>query len=233
MDGDNEYNLVVGLPIGQFKSQKDKLVKMILGYNNCEIIYKGKEMNIKINNVYPLPQSIGALLSLKDVSNNAIIFDWGGLTIDIAYIEFNNGNPILIKFDTWTQGIQTIYGKLINKVNEKYNLTREISFAENILVNGLLIDGAEVSLDFLVGTIREYIEPIVTEFRLNYPASNVPIYLTGGVSTIQMVVDLFKIHFPHSKVMPNGQFANAIGYGKVAEQKFDNIVRPVYMTCRR
>jgi plasmid segregation protein ParM len=227
LTGSNDYNLVVGLPIGQYKTQKDKFRKMIMAYNDSEVIFQGKQMHIKTNDVYVLPQGIGALLSLNEINGNVIIIDWGGLTIDIAYLEIVNGYPILHKFDTWTNGIQKIYSKLINAVNEKYNLTRDITFSENILVNGLFINGEKVALDFLTSTVREYIDPIVTELKINYPVANTSIYLTGGTSTISLVTDMFKTYFPHAKLMPNSQFANAIGYGKVAEQKFGAISIPV------
>lgn len=235
MTGSDEYYLVVGLPIGQYASQKDKFKRMVMAYNDCEVIFKGQNINIAIRDVFVMPQGIGALLSLDEVINDCILFDWGGLTLDILYIEIVNGSPVLHKFDTWTEGIQKIYGKLINKVNEKYNLTLDVSYAEKILTNGLSINGSKVPLDFLLPTVREYIEPIITEFKVNYPALNTPIYLAGGVSNIEMLSVLFKSYFPQTKVIPNSQFANAIGYYKVGCQKYGSMIpaNTSNLYCRR
>ena len=231
MCGEDNYNLVVGLPIDQYKAQCEKFKEIILSYNDYNVVYRGKQMNFVINDVYVLPQGIGALLSMKTIPDgNVIIFDWGGMTIDIAYIEFIYGNPKLIKSITWSEGIQKIYGKLIGKVNEKYDLTLNIDEAENILVHGLFIDGTEVSLDFLEETISEYVAPIVRDFKLNFPAVTTQTYMTGGTSAIKLIHCEFIKHFMSAKIIDNSQFANAIGYGNVAEQKFGNMNKPVYMS---
>ncbi|MDF2588197.1 MAG: ParM/StbA family protein [Anaerocolumna sp.] len=223
LTGSDDYYLVVGLPIGQYKTQKDKFKKMILAYNESEVIFKGQEFKFQINDVLVMPQGIGALLSLPDISGNVIIFDFGGLTIDLAYLEILYGNPILHKYDTWTQGVQKIYSKIINQVNEKYNLTLDIQYAENILVNGLAINGEKVSTDFLLTTLKQYLEPILKEFQLNYPALTTQIYLCGGSAIV--FYDLFKLYYPSVKLMPNAQFANAIGYGKIGIQKFGSLLQ--------
>jgi len=231
MCNEDSYNLVVGLPIDQYKAQCEKFKETILSYNGYEVIYKGKLMNFVINDVYVLPQGIGALLSMKTIPDgNVIIFDWGGMTIDIAYIEFIYGNPKLIKSVTWAEGIQKIYGKLIGKVNEKYDLTLNISEAENILVHGLFIDGTEVSLEFLTDTISEYVAPIVRDFKVNFPAVTTQIYMTGGTSTIKLIYCEFIKYFMSAKIIDNSQFANAIGYGNVAEQRFASMSKPIYVS---
>jgi plasmid segregation protein ParM len=232
MDGDNDYYLVVGLPISQYQSQKDKFKKMIMGYNDREVIYRGKKMDIKINDVYVLPQGVGALLSLDELKGNIVIFDFGGLTIDIASIEIVYGNPVLKKYDTWTEGIQKIYSRVVNAVNEKYNLTLDVSEAENILVNGLTLYGEKVSTDFLEPVLRQYLDPILTNFKVNFTDINSQVYLCGGSAII--FESLFKTHFPHARLMYNSQFANAIGYHKCGLQKYGHLcdIKPQPI-CRR
>lgn len=223
MTGSDEYYLVIGLPIGQYASQKDKFKKQIMSYNDCNVIYKGKDMDIKINDVYVLPQGVGALLSLDEVNGDSIIFDFGGMTIDIVYIEVVNGSPIMHKYDTWTEGIQKLYAKIINQVNEHYNQTLDVSYAEKILVNGLRIHGEMKPLDFLIPIYKQYLEPIITEFQVNYPAMNTQIYLCGGSAKI--FYDLFKTYYPSVKLMKDYQFANAIGYYRVGKQKFGSYIQ--------
>lgn len=231
MTGSDEYNLVVGLPISQFKPQKEKFRKTILGYNNKLIIYRGEEMKIKINDALVFPQGIGALMSLNDFRSDVILVDLGGLTVDLAYIEMVCGNPVLHKYDTWTEGIQKMYSKIIDQVNCKFNLTLPISFAEKILTNDLIIDGIVHSKDFLIPTIQEYLEPILIELQLNYPCKTTRIYLCGGSAII--FKDIFMKRFPNTVLMENSQFANAIGYHKVGIQKFGNpdTTKPTSYAC--
>lgn len=218
MTGSGEYNLVVGLPISQFKSQREKFKKTILSYNSNYVVYRGQEMKIKINDVLVFPQGVGALMNLNDFKNEGIVFDFGGLTIDIAHIEVVCGNPVLIKHDTWTEGIQKIYAKVIDAVNSKFNLALPVEYAEKILTNDLIIDGVVHSKDFLMPILEQYLEPILTEFQLNYPCKTTRIYLCGGSAII--FKDIFMKRFPNTVLMENSQFANAIGYYKVGCQKF-------------
>jgi plasmid segregation protein ParM len=229
MTGSDDYYLVVGLPIAQYKSQKDKFKKMILGYNGSEVIYRGKPFNFSIQDVFVMPQCIGAALSQQELNSHVIIFDFGGMTIDIAYLEIIYGNPVLQKYDTWTQGVQKLYSKIINMVNEKYNLTLDIQYAETILSNGLYLHGEKVSTDFLLSTYKQYLEPILKEFQLNYPSANTQIYLCGGSAIV--FYDLFKLYFPSARLMVNSQFANAIGYYKVGYQRFGSQIEPQLRAC--
>ena len=229
MTGSDEYNLVVGLPISQFKSQKEKFKKMILGYNSRYVVYRGEEMKIKINDVLVFPQCIGALMSLNDFRTDAIIFDFGGLTIDLAYVEMMCGVPTLIKYDTWTEGIQKIYSKVIDQVNYKFNLSLSLDYAEKILTNDLIINGVAQSKDFLLPTLNHYLEPILTEFQLNYPSKTTRIYLCGGSAVLFR--DIFMKRFPNTVLVENSQFANAIGYYKVGIQKFGNPEPTKSTTC--
>ncbi len=231
MTGSDDYNLVVGLPIGQFKSQKDKFKETILGYNSRYVVYRGEEMKIKINDAFVFPQGIGALMSLNDFRNDAIIFDFGGLTIDLAYIEMVCGNPVLIKYDTWTEGIQKIYSKLIDQVNYKFNLSLSLDYGEKILTNDLVINGVVHSKDFLLPTLSQYLEPILTEYQLNYPCKTTRTYLSGGSAVI--FKDIFMKRFPNTVLVENSQFANAIGYYKVGCQKFGNpdAIKPTSYAC--
>lgn len=44
MSNDKEFYLVVGLPVGQYKEQKDKFKEIILNYNHCIIEYQNRVM---------------------------------------------------------------------------------------------------------------------------------------------------------------------------------------------
>lgn len=218
MTGDDEYNLVVGLPIGQYKAQKDKFKKMVMSYNNYKIAFHNKPMNIKINNVLVVPQGVGALYSTSQKDGAYIVFDIGGLTIDVGYIESSWGTPTPRKTDTWYKGVITLYPRIIEMVNNKFGLTLEPSFAEQILNHGLYILGEKQDISFLQQLMDSYLEDMFDDFKHNYPAKNVPIYLCGGGAMI--LEPFFKKHFPQAVLMSDSQFANAIGYYYIGMQTF-------------
>lgn len=78
---------------------------------------------------------------MNSLSTNALIFDIGGRTVDIALIEMINDKPTLIKSDTWYKGMLILYSIIIESINKKFLLTLEARYAEQILFNGLYLYG--------------------------------------------------------------------------------------------
>jgi len=225
LSGNNDYSLVVGLPIGQYKLQKDKFIKMIISYNNSEIIFKGSSMNINIKDVTVYPQGAGALYSMTQVNGDYILFDIGGLTIDVALIEMMFGSPSIQKYDTWYKGIVTQYSSIIEQVNMRYNLTLEPKYAEKILTNGLIIDGEKKDISFIQIILEKYLDDLFTDFRINYPSKTTTIYLCGGGASL--LFDLFKKYFPQTILMQDCQFANATGFYRIGQQKYYKYISAV------
>lgn len=223
LTGDTEYFLAVGLPIAQFKTQREKFQSMIMSYNDCKVSYKDKDYQFKINDVLVFPQGAAAMLTAGIYNGDYIIFDIGGLTIDIGWVEMNNGNPIMQKYHTWYQGMQKLYPDIINEVNNRYNLTSEPDYAEKIFVNGLTYKGEKQDLIFLEPTLNNFFEPILTTFELNYPAKTTPILLCGGGANV--LYHTFKAHgYKQLTLHPDGQFANAIGYYNIGCQKWGRYI---------
>jgi plasmid segregation protein ParM len=218
MTGEYEYCLTVGLPIGQFKAQKDKFKERILDYNKCDVIYNDKEFDVKIKDVFVFPQGAAALYSIPRNNSDKIIIDIGGLTFDIAYVETILNNPSITKSDTWYKGMRTLYSGIIQEVNLKFGLRLEISEAEKILLKGLRINGVEQSLDFLQPTLCNYLDPIADEIRMNYPTETTQIYICGGGARI--LYNALARRFKQVILIPDCQFANALGYYELGARAF-------------
>ena len=219
LTGSGEYYLVVGLPIGQYKLQREKFTKMIMSYNDCHMVYKEQDLKFRINDVLVFPQGAGALMSIGQINGDYIVFDIGGLTIDIAWVEMSNGMPSMQKYDTWYKGIQKLYSNIIHETNNRFNMTLEPRYAERVLVHGLTIEGEKQDLAFLQPILSQYLEPILTEFQLNYPSKTTQIVLCGGGASI--LYGAFKSRFKSVILLPDSQFANAIGYYKIGCKKFE------------
>jgi len=215
MSTGNEFYIVTGLPIAQFKDQKEKLREALLKYRKSRVEIGGAPKEITIHDVTIFPQAIGALYS-QSIRDDALIIDIGGRTVDVAFLEYDNHQFSLQKSDTWYKGMLCLYSNVIDEINRKFNLTLEPQNAERILVKGLELFGKQQDLSFLKNVIEEHIAPIVDEITLNYPASTTRMYLCGGGANL--MAGVFRKHFPHLEVMPDCQFANAIGFYKVGLQ---------------
>jgi|GEM_PF-5494792 len=223
--GEDEYFLVVGLPIAQYKSQKDKLITEIMKYNDCEIKYFGQKLNISIKDVTVFPQGAGALYTIEDcVDGEYLIVDVGGYTVDIALIEMINYSPIVKKYDTWFYGMTTIYSQIQNKLNNTYtNLTLEPSNIENIFKFGLKYDDKEIDVYKIIDPIIDkHANKIIVDLDKYYPSYTTDIYLCGGGS--KHLYSTFKKHHPNTKLINDSQFANAKGFYCIGQQKYYDYV---------
>ena len=225
LSGPQEYYIVAGLPIAQFKTQRESFREAILKYNGCEVIFKDQQFKYKISDVFIFPQGAAALMTADLKDGEYIIFDIGGLTIDIGYIEISGGKPIMIKNDTWYKGAQKLYSQIIHVINNRFSLTLEPRYSEKILVHGLEIDGEVQDISFLEPIFNNYIEPIITELQLNYPSKTTKIYLCGGGVTA--LGGIFLSRFKSVIILPDSQFANAIGYYNIGCRRFDKYIKGV------
>lgn len=221
MSGSNEYSLVLGLPIIQYKEKKEKLRSMVMEYNKCEVVYNAHRVNFRIKDILVCPQGIGALYTLKNAKNDMILFDIGSYTINVALVEFEDGNPKIKKHDTWYDGVMMLYQNVIDEVNRRYDLTLDARYSEKILTNGeFLLDGVPLDLGFLKPIILEYLEPIFTKFKLKYEEYKaVPTVLIGGGANL--LYSPFEKTIKNCMVVPDSQFANVMGYYNYGLQKFD------------
>lgn len=222
------YNLVknnttdvfmcVGLPIAQYKAQRDKLKETIMSYNKCCVMYDNKPQRILIRDVCVAMQGIASLYTLGKLDGEYIVVDVGGLTVDVSLVEFGTGYSTLKKKDTWYKGIRTLYSTIVEMVNNNFEIKLDNEYAEKILRHGLKVNGTNVDLSFLKPFLNGYLDEIIEDIKLRYPTETAPIVLTGG-GTI-LLENSFKKRFKNVKLIPNAQFANAIGYGIIACNKF-------------
>ena len=210
--------VVVGLPIGQCKEQKEKLRASVLSYNKCSVSYDNKPYNFKIHDVLVSPQGVSSLYTLKDLSGEYIVIDIGGGTIDSCLAEFGKEGSRIVKRDTWYKGMRTLYSGIVEAVNNRFNLKLDVSYGEKLLLQGLTVHGVQQDTSFLKPLLQDYIDSLVEEIELRYPSDTVPIYLTGGGA--ELLYNAFCKRFGDVRKIPNPQFANAVGYYNIGYFKF-------------
>ncbi|HEX3078221.1 MAG TPA: ParM/StbA family protein [Lachnospiraceae bacterium] len=221
--GSGDYYIVAGLPIGQYKTQKDKFKEIILDYGNCHVEYRQKEIKLNIKEVTIFPQGAATLYHLGLTNGRYIIFDIGAFTVDVALIEMTNGTPSVIQYDTWFKGMSTIYSNVADVINNQYTLTLEPKDIERILVQGYFkLNGDKIDLTCIQPVIDNYLEDLYSLFDLNYKSHTTDIYLSGGGGSI--VFDKFKLHYPQAELVEEAQYANAIGYYMIGLQKYYEIL---------
>jgi plasmid segregation protein ParM len=206
LNGTQSYKIVTGLPIAQYKSQREQLKRSIMGWNHSTV--NGKQ--ILIDDVTVFPQAAGALYS-QNIQDDCIIVDIGGRTVDIGLFEYANGKFTLAKSNSLYRGMKNLYSDIVKSVNERFELSLESNQGEKILRKGLLIDGEKQNISFLQPVINSYVEPVKQELLLNYPVRSTNVLLCGGgASTFKDPLGI-----PSAVVLENSQFSNAVGFHKV------------------
>lgn len=208
---DPVVNIVLGLPIGQYKENKEKFKNTISIKKMVEVRYKGINKSIIIDNIEVFPEGAGAYYSLDDKPINCIVLDIGGRTTNIVNFE----NKKIAKFDSKALGMINLYSDIRDNINSKYSLDIKIEQIENILKNGLWVDGEKTDMNFVKPIIRELLDELMNELNLNYPIRTQEVLLTGGGSVF--LYGALQKRLNRVKRLENYLFANAIGFKKVGD----------------
>jgi plasmid segregation protein ParM len=173
--------VALGLPLGQFKEDRNALINLIMSNNN-KIVRMNEfiEKPLIIDDVEIFPEGVS---TLKD-DEEFIIIDIGGLTTDTALVINERGKRKIINPISIPTGTINLYTDFINNINSKYSLNLKIDDAERILKKGLTLDGNKVNVDFALEMYQEYSNSLISQLQLNYNIRTNPISLTGGGATI-------------------------------------------------
>lgn len=203
-------DIVTGLPIALYSSQKNQMKELLKRNYTHQIIINNQRKYIKFNNIEVFPEGAGAFYSQSNYAD-ALMIDIGGLSVDIALFERKK----LIKYSTYPMGVMKLYSKIANYINSQYDLSLSEWDIEKVITEGLFIDGERVNsnFDFL---IIEHVKEIIERLKLEYDLRMIiNVLMTGGGS--QWLYHYFKNHIPQSKLMPNSQFTNAQGYRNIGK----------------
>lgn len=203
--------VVCGLPINQFKANKEVLKDLVLSDRVRELKLNGEDKRIIITDFEVYPEGVGAYYSFN-TNDDVIVIDIGGRTTDIAYI----ANKKLSISSTVAVGTLNIYKDIADRLNFEYSLDLDMPMAERIIDRGYLeIDGSKVDLSFLTDILKRNFMKINDDLSLKFPARTEKIVLVGG--GYKLFEKAFKKRYQNSYVADNPIYANAIGFRKVAE----------------
>ena len=207
-------NLVTGLPIGRIGYEKEYM-KNLFQHTHNKITINERNYEINIGKTEVFPEGASSFYYLKDI-NEGLIIDIGGLTIDTSLFE---NNRKLTKYSTYRMGVMPLYRQIANYLGSKYSLTLNEWSVQDIIQNGLSIDGKKVELD-ISNTIHQYIQKIIQalEFDYNIPAIQ-NIFLTGGGG--RFLYPYIKEIIPRIQLINNAEFTNALTYQLLGEMLFN------------
>lgn len=223
---DNNFQIVAGLPINQYKKYKNDYKHILLSnrVNNVEL--NGEDRVIIIDDVIVTAQCLGVYNSLpqeykaKFSTMPLIIVDIGTGTTDISLVEADGNSRRITKYNTIWEGTLKLYNDIIHQINITYELDLKVENALDILRDGLYVYGEKVQLTFLKDIILMHFNEIIKELALNYPLKTGFILLSGGGAYLYN--GLFKNMYKNTVIVPDSQLANAIGFKREGISKWQD-----------
>ena len=211
----DHFQLVTGLPVGQYEQRKDEFQSAIEKASSARVYYNGTKRNICIDRVKIYPQGVGALVTQR-ITGNAIVLDIGSRTTDIALFEMDGSTRRMVARSTVFVGAFQLYSAAVSAANRIYNLDLQPDCGEALVRDDLYVYGEQKSKAFLNSLCMDLLDPICREMDLTFHASTTPIYLCGGGAHI--FGRYIKNRYGRVSMIENPQFANANGFRKVGEK---------------
>ena len=213
--------MVIGLPINQYRTKKDKMIEVIENNKILNFKLNGEERTIYIEDAAIFPEGVATYYSLDVdkrkalIDKDLIVLDIGGRTTDIALLKAGKKRSVA-KSTSLDVGMINIYNDMINEINSLYTLGLNIEDAEGIIKNGLEVDGEKKDTTFIKNIIRNNIEKVFKELNISYPVRTSPILVTGGGG--RSFFKSIKNRYPSAQIIEDNLFSNALGYKKVGEK---------------
>lgn len=206
---EREVELGLGLPLSQYREDKEKLKALIL--ENYHL--KGeKEYFITHVEVYPE----GVICTAKDFEG--IVVDIGGRTTDVCFIEQLNGRRKVINPISIPKGTINLENEFINVLNSKYGIDLKINDFKRIIKNGLCFYGKQQDITFAIDIFKDYLEDLIKEIDIEYNVRLNNIAFCGG-GTITLAKPIIK-RLPHAEILNDAVFGNAKAYERLLKEEY-------------
>ncbi|NFO57752.1 ParM/StbA family protein [Clostridium botulinum] len=214
---ENFFQIVLGLPIQQYKTNKDEFKKYIEDNRGKTIIYKGIKREIIISDIIVAPEGAAAYYNLsteqkKLIGNKSlIIVDIGGRTTDVCL--FENKKIKLVR--TIPVGMLNVYKDIIDYINTEYTEDYKLEDGELILKEGLFLRGKQQDITFIKPILQRHFNSIYKDLQLNFNTSKGYVLLTGGGGIT--FKQAFKNRLENLIISNDPVFDNANGFKKLGE----------------
>lgn len=180
----NNINLVVAIPISQYKSKKDEMEAFIKKNNKKTIILNGKKRTIVIENLVITPESY-SLKVIREITDklergcDTIIIDSGSGTTDISIY---NNKLSLIDGKSIQLGLLNLYQMCREYINITYDLNISLEEARLIFNGEKKILGHE--FENKNNIVKKFLIALINEIKTVDNLKNSNIVLVGGTAEI-------------------------------------------------
>lgn len=210
---DEINQVVLGLPIQQYKNNKQQLKNLI--ENNRVASINNKQ--IIISDIEVAPESASAYYNIENgirqqIGNKQLaIIDIGGRTTDVSIFEYKK----ITNVKTMSIGVLNIYQDIIDSINTRYTQNLTLEDGDEILKDGLFLNGENKDISFIKPILQKYFNSMYKELQLKFNLDKGYVFLTGGGSLIFKTA--FQNRLRNLIISEASIWDNALGFKKVGE----------------
>ena len=214
-EDDNYFKVILGLPIGQYKQNKENLKRTIEDNRFKTVIYKGVKKDILITDVMIAPEGAATYYNLvneqKEMIGNKqlLIVDIGGRTTDISLFK----DKKILEVKTIPVGMLNVYRDIVDEINRLYTPEFKLEEGEEVLKEGLFLDGEYKDKSFIIPILQRHFNSIYKELQLQFNPAKGYISLTGGGSIVFR--QAFKNRLNNVIEDSDPIYSNALGFYKL------------------
>ena len=209
---DKSNCIVLGLPLSQYKEDKEYLTNLVLQNSKKEIEINGVIRKVIIEDVEIVPEGVSA----ADEDFEGIIIDIGGRTTDICLIQQEGNRRKVRKPYSIPKGILNLESDYINIINKRYGLDLLPGDAQRILREGLKIYGEPQKIDFAMEVYKTFVDGLISQVQVDYPVKTYNILLVGGGA--ELLYNPIKKRLPNAELINNSFWGNALGYERIGKE---------------
>lgn len=218
--------LVVGLPVDYYREQGKSLVNHLTGLTAVISVNDGPEVQLSLEDVLVYPQGAGAILTVHDIPRSGIValVDVGYKTTDCVALELKNGTtePVQSMCVSVEAGVLHVHRAVEEEFLKRTGTRLPAAYTEQVMrTRRIWFKGEELDLSHVLADIRRTVARSIADGvlaawgnRANFDVRR--IYLAGGGA---LELPELQEMFPGSSVVPDAQFANALGFLKAGESQ--------------
>jgi plasmid segregation protein ParM len=219
-----DINLVVGVPVAYFTSQKENFKKFMESLSEKIYINKvGIEQTIKVRKALIFPQSAGLIFkkaqeSEKIKNETSLVIDVGGGTWDVSQFD----GLKLVKKATYQVGMLILHSQIAQSLNSKYYTNFKTSEIYDLLKRGFFtVEGEKKSTEEVNYLIDRHVSEVTTNLKRDFTINNVDnIFLIGGGAT--EVKPFLENTINNIELQEDPQFINAECFELMGRIKLEN-----------
>ena len=214
------YDVVAGLPINLYTSQKDSFAEYLKTKGKEEVKINGSSKFIEIKNVKVFPQGAGTLYGMgaENYKNKRVaIIDIGGYTIDGCV--FNNLNLINDSMFTEDYGTHRLFNKIAAKINSRHFLNVKEESMQDVIKNGIHKQGKALNVNTEIrDAVLDMVSMIVRKCKsFGWELDNLDVIFTGGGVKIDQIQSIIKDSIPQAIFADDSVYTNVKGFYRVGE----------------